>query len=332
MRVGPEVRLSRRELLGGALAAVPAVALAQGRVWAPPEPDRELRVRVRGGSIYVRVNGDLSGARAPILCIHGGPGSNHGYLTSLLPMIDERAVILYDQLDAGLSDRPNDPANWTVERFVSEIDAIRAALDLTRLHVFGSSWGGTIALEYAARQPSGLRSLTLSGPLISTRSWRARTEAQLGTLPPAVRRTIDAHERAGTTQDPAYARAMDVFYSHFTERASVPAYLVEYEAQRKLKGNGVVYRGMWGSGEIRATGSLRDYNGEKLLPQIAVPTLVICGEYDEFTPAAAAPLARKIPRATLVSVPNAGHVAMLDESAFFLRALRDHLSRADRAA
>ena len=63
-----------------------------------------------------------------MLCAHGGPGGSDSYFLPSLQMADERAVILYDQLDSGLSDHPNDPANWTVERFVSEVDAIRAAL------------------------------------------------------------------------------------------------------------------------------------------------------------------------------------------------------------
>ena len=327
------MRISRRQILVGMLAVAPGMAAsASPSAWTPPAPDQELHVPVRGGRIYVRVNGDLAGPRAPVIFIHGGPGSNHGYLVPTLPLADERAVILYDQLDAGLSDHPGDPANWTVERFVSELDAIRAALYLRRLHVVGSSWGGTIALEYAARQPAGLKSLTLSGPLISTRSWEASTARQLATLPPAVQAIIRADERNHTTNDPSYAKAMDVFYARFEERMPEPAYLKAYKRRLNLKDNDKVYEAMWGAGEIYAKGTLRDYDGEPLLPRIAVPTLVICGQYDEFTPEAAAPLVKRIPDATLVSVPGAGHLAMVDRQRFFVRALRTHLGRADRAA
>ena len=74
--------------------------------------------------------------------VHGGPGSSHAGFIPALPLADDRAVILYDQLDNGRSDAPNDPFNWTVERFVSEIDAIRAALNLRQFHLLGQSWGG----------------------------------------------------------------------------------------------------------------------------------------------------------------------------------------------
>lgn len=351
------MHVSRRQVLAGMLASAPGAALAASPVaalaaspvaalaaspvtvraaapragWAPPSPDRELRVPVRGGRIYVRVNGDLTGPRAPVILIHGGPGSNHGYLTATLPLADERAVILYDQLDSGMSDRPGDPANWTVERFVSELDAIRAALNLGRLHVVGHSWGGTVALEYGGRRPGGLISLTLSSPLISTRSWTASTEAQLATLPKAVQATINRHEREGTTRDPGYAEAMKLFYARFGQRVPRPDWLKTYEESRDLGSNDKLYQAMWGSGEIRSTGTLRDYDGEPLLPLIAAPTLVMCGEYDEFTPAAAAPLARRIPRVTTATVAGASHSGMIDRQDVYVANLRAHFARAERA-
>lgn len=323
------MHLVRREFLVGMAAAslLPAAARAQG--WMPPLPDRELRVPVRGGSIYVRVNGDLAAPRAPVLFIHGGPGSGHAYFLPTLQLADQRAVILYDQLDAGLSDRPGDPANWTVERFVSEIDAIRAALGLKHLHVVGHSWGSTIALEYGARRPGGLRSLTLGSPLISTRSWEASTRAQLATLPASVRTTIETHERAGTTRDPAYVAAMDVFYANFLRRRPLPDYVAAYKKRTGLASNPIVYEAMWGPGEIAATGTLKSYDGEPLLPLIAAPTLVICGEQDEMTPAAAAPLVARIRDARLVSVPDAGHAVPTDQPQRYVEALRQHLGRAD---
>lgn len=321
--------LARRELLAGIAAASAIPAAARTPDWTPPLPDRELRVPVRGGSIYVRVNGDLAAHRAPVMFVHGGPGSGHAGFLPTLQLADRRAVILYDQLDAGLSDHPADPDNWTVERFVSEVDAIRAALALKRLHLVGQSWGSTIALEYAARRPAGLRSLTLGSPLISTKSWEASTTAQLETLPPAVRSVIDAHERAGTTGDSAYARAMEVFYANFLRRHPEPAYITAYKKRTGIKSNPKVYGAMWGPGEIRATGTLRDYDGEPLLPRIAAPTLVICGEQDEMTPAALKPLVARIPNARLVAVPDASHAVASDQPQRYVQAIRTHIDAND---
>ena len=162
--------LDRRRLLAGLALLAPAAAWARGPA-SYPAPDREEMVPVEGGRLYVRVNGDLKSPKPPVVFIHGGPGGSHAAFLDTLALANERAVILYDQLDSGRSDHPMNPANWRVPRFVDEVGAVKSALGVERWHVCGQSWGGTVALEYGARRPAGLASLVLAGPLISTRSW-----------------------------------------------------------------------------------------------------------------------------------------------------------------
>src|SRR5213082_3205623 len=63
-------------------------------------------------------------------------------------LADRRRVIFYDQLGCGRSDRPDDLSLWNVDRFVTELAQVRSALNLDRLHLFGSSWGGMLAMQY----------------------------------------------------------------------------------------------------------------------------------------------------------------------------------------
>ena len=333
------INIGRREFLWatalGSATLLGPLALssaAEPANWNPPLPDIERRVKVRGGNIYVRANGNLKGIRAPVLMLHGGPGYNHADFLAILKLADERAVILYDQLDAGLSDQPNNPGNWSVERFVSEIDAIRASFDLNQLHLVGHSWGSALAMQYAARQPAGLTSLTVSGPYFSTRTWEASTLAEVGTLPGPVREAINEHERAGTTDDPAYQDAIIVYYKQYLERHPEPDYVKKYKERTGIKLAPVVYKGMWGPAEIRSSGILRTYDGESLLGEIRVPTLVICGEYDEMSPAAAAPLAKRIQDARMVVVSDSGHMISLDQPDIYVRTVREHLARADEVS
>jgi alpha/beta hydrolase fold len=60
-----------------------------------------------------------------------------------------RPVVFYDQLGCGKSHHPDDLALWIMDAFVDEIDTVRDALGLDRFHLFGQSWGGWLALEYA---------------------------------------------------------------------------------------------------------------------------------------------------------------------------------------
>lgn len=285
-----------------------------------------------GGRLYVRVNGKLDGPRPPIVMIHGGPGGSHGSFLDALALSDERAVILYDQLDSGLSDYPNDPRNWTVARFTDEVDSVRRALGVNRWHVLGASWGGTVALEYGARCPAELAGLVLASPLISTRSWIADANALRAKLPHDVQATLKTCDppRAIT---PACEKATDVFYANFNRREQRSDAAAAYaRAHPQLRLNRRLYETMWGSSEFVATGTLAAYDGEPLLAKLDGPrTLFIDGQYDEARPVTLAAFADRVRGSEFAVVPGAGHGFISDRPAEALGILRPWLRRQDPA-
>lgn len=323
--------MDRRTTLAAAGAAMlaPASALADTDAAAFVRPDREMMVPVPGGRAYVRINGDLNAKLPPIVMIHGGPGGSHGAFLPALPLAKDRAVILYDQLDCGLSDKPGDPANWVVPRFVAELEAIRTALGVDRWHVLGHSWGGTVALEYAARQPKELASLVLQGPLISTRAWMEDAATLRAMLPAKVQATLDACEGPYPPARPTCDAAVDAFYARFWRLKPLPAWAQAYEQRHGLKLAANIYNAMWGPNEFRATGTLADYNGEPLLKRITAPTLFLIGDSDEVTAETARRLTAETPGATLKIIADAAHRTQSDQPKAYLAALRDWLAGGD---
>lgn len=325
----PGMEMDRRTtiaLAGAAMIAPAALAEIPAATPAFVKPDRELMVPVPGGRAYVRINGDLAAPRPPLVMIHGGPGGTHGGFLPALPLADDRAVILYDQLDCGLSDKPGDPANWTVPRFVAELEAIRAALGVARWHVLGHSWGGTVALEYAARRPTGLASLILQGPLISTAAWMADAATLRARLPQDVQAALDACEGPNPPAKPQCDAAVDAFYARFWRLRPPPAWAEAYEKAHDLKLAANLYNAMWGPNEFRATGSLRDYDGEPLLARIAAPTLFLIGDSDEVTEATARHFTAATPGARLHMIADAAHRAQSDQPEAYVKALRNWLA------
>ncbi len=153
----------------------------------------------RGLETWYRVVGDgEEPGKLPLLCLHGGPGAPHDYLESLEAVADTgRRAIFYDQLGCGNSSR-SDESLWNVETFVEEVGAVRDALGLERTHLFGSSWGGMLAMEYALTQPERPREpraqlVAGSHPALGRGDRRLRLE-----LPADVQRVLDEHEAAGT--------------------------------------------------------------------------------------------------------------------------------------
>ena len=296
---------------------------------AIPAPTRELRVPVPGGSIYVRINGALDGPRPPLLLAHGGPGGSHASLVPAVALADDRAIILYDQLDGGRSDRPADPANWTLPRFSAEIAAIRAALGLERLHLFGHSWGATVALDHAAGHPGGIRSLVLMGPLISTAAWLDDAATLRARLPATVQATLAACEGPNPPDAATCAAANDAFYARYWRLQPVPAAVRAYEATMPQLPPTALYDAMWGPNEFRCTGTLRDHDGTPALAALDCPTLLLIGDSDEVTIPTARRFADMTPKGTLVVVPGAAHRIQSDRPDLFLGHLHDWLRRHD---
>jgi proline iminopeptidase/L-proline amide hydrolase len=340
MTVAFQADITRRGLLGAATALLlmpPGLALAaakpKGRrrkagITACPVPAMERRVPARGGALYARANG-AAGAAAPALLVHGGPGGTHLGMVGALPLADTRQIILYDQLDCGRSDRPGRTANWSVDRFVSEIDAMRAAFDLDEFHLVGCSWGGTLALEYAARRPEGLKSLALFSPLVSTRAWLADAEVHIGNLPAKHQAAIAEARRTGNYDSFTFQEADQIYSSQHLSREPLSPLHLACQGRRDTGFNIDLYNHMWGPSEFTVTGTLGSYDGEHLLPRVAVPTLIAGGEHDEARPATLKDFTSRVPDARYEMIKGSGHWIENDRPEAYRKVLRAWLESRD---
>lgn len=284
------------------------------------EPDETGLAPAPGGRLWWRLDGarHLKSTRPALIAVHGGPGGAHDYLEPLTALADERAVLLYDQLDCGNSDKPGDPANWNVARFTDEVEAVRRAAGVERFVLLGHSWGAVVALEYAARGNPHLAGVVFASPLISTPRWCADNLAHRQALPAEVRSVLDRHEAAGTVDSAEYRDAMAVMMGrHFCRLRDEPPEVTRLF--RKL--NFELYRSLWGDNEFVCAGALKDYDGSTLLPRIAVPALFLCGEFDESTPAANRDFASLVPGAKVSIIPGASHTPMFENPQAFRTAL-----------
>ena len=288
----------------------------------------ERLVDVPGGRVWTGLYGE--GSATPLVVLHGGPGMPSHYLASLTTLADERPVVLYDQLGCGRSDRPDDPALWTVPRALAELAAVRRALGLERVHVLGHSWGGYLALAHAGAHldepgAGGIASLVLSSPLVSVAAWVEDAAALVARLPDPVRRTIELHERQRTFDDPAYVAATDAFYRRFLCR--LHPWPPELELTFEQLGE-APYRTMWGPSEFTQTGTLRGGDLTPLLPRLTVPSLWVGGTEDEVAPARLAVFAHEASGRVEV-VEGGSHCLHLEQPSHYLTLVRDFLRAAD---
>ena len=293
-------------------------------------PIHEGFIPFHGYRTWYRIVGDKEEeGKFPLVCLHGGPGVSHDYLEPLAAIADTgRRVIFYDQLGCGNSDHPHNPALWNIGLFVEEVGAIRKSFGLEDIHLLGQSWGGFLAQEYILTKPSGVKSLILADSAASTQRWIAEANLLRAKLPAEVQETLKKHEEAGTTDDPAYVSATDVYYRrHLCRLNPWPDCL--NRTLEKLGQDPEVYNTMWGPTEFHCTGRLQNWNIESQLGEIHIPTLILSGEYDESTPAINEVLHREIPDSEWVLFEESSHMPHLELTPKYLQVLTNFLTRVE---
>lgn len=291
----------------------------------------EGRLSFRGYETWYRVTGDLESG-VPLVLLHGGPGAAHDYLDSLTRLAGEnRAVVHYDQLGCGLSTHlPEAPSEmWTVELFLAELDALLLHLGIgERYDLLGQSWGGMLAAEHALRRPAGLRRLVISNSPASMELWVSEANRLKADLDPVTQQRLDHYEALELYDAPEYLEAVQVFYDRHVCRV-VPNPDEVQRSFRQLAEDPTVYMTMNGPTEFHCIGSLRGWSVVDQVHQIAVPTLLLSGFFDEATPATVQPFADAIPDVRWRVFENSSHMPFVEEPETFDEVVTDFLNDED---
>ncbi|WP_155922345.1 proline iminopeptidase-family hydrolase [Bacillus sp. EB01] len=282
-------------------------------------------VGVTGGRVWYRI---AKGERdaAPLLVLHGGPGSTTyplQRLDELTEGADGRTIVYYDQLGAGRSQGPTDKSLWNLDRYVKELGQVREQLGLEEVHILGHSWGTTLLAAYLLTKPPGVKSAIFSSPCLSAPQWAKDQERLLKQLPEETQEAIARCEADGTTDSEEYKQAMDVFAKNFVCRIEVSK--EEREAVSQLA-NREIYNTMWGPSEFCVTGNLKEFDCTPRLHELDVPSLFLCGRYDEATPESTSYFSSLVPGAKLHIFEKSAHSPYREQPEEYRQVVKEFLA------
>lgn len=285
----------------------------------------EGRMPFMGFETYYRIVGDKSD-KAPLLLIHGGPGSTHNYFEVLddLALTTGRQVISYDQLGCGESYVEGRPELWTLQTWEDELDALRRHLHLDRVHLLGQSWGGMLIIAYLIdRKPEGVESVILSSTLSSSALWSHEQQRLISFMPLDEQRAIAHAVATGNFEEPGYLRANE----HYTALHADEITDDTPECFRRKKRFGTeAYVTAWGPNEYTPTGTLKDFDYTSRLCEIKQRSLVISGTNDECTPLIAKTMYDHIPHSRWELLDGARHMTFIDQTETYKNLLADWLA------
>ena len=262
-----------------------------------------------------------------VLLLHGGPAMTHEYMEAFESFFPKANIEFfeYDQLGSYYSDQPDNDSLWVLSRFVEEVEQVRKALGLNKDNFFllGNSWGGLLAMEYAAKYQQHLKGLIICNMTASFDSYVVYNTKLRNQLRPSLLDSLSYYEKRKEFHNPKYQQLVfDEYYRKHLCRLPVWPEAV----MRSFKHiNQHIYEFMQGPSEFVPGGNLQDWTIWDRLPKISVPTLTVGGKYDTMDPEDMRKISQTVQNGKFLYCPNGSHLSMWDDQEVFMKGVVDFI-------
>ena len=291
---------------------------------------------VRGTRLYFDVEGAGLVPDGPRMrekpvafIIHGGPGGDHsGFKPVMSPLAEVAQLVYFDhrgQGRSGLADPAGDPARFTLDENVEDMEALRRHLGLGPIVSIGTSYGGMVAMAHAARYPDAVSRLML-----------IVTAAHGAFIPRALeivreRGTAQQSEVCETLWSGGFRSAEDMRHYYAVMN---PLYALRHDpvASEATQGR-AIHTPEPLNRAFGPTGFLRSFDLRPELSRITAPTLILTGRHDWICPPEfSEEIAGLIPGSRLMILENSSHSVRIDAPDVLLREAAAFLQAAPGAA
>lgn len=255
-----------------------------------------------------------------VLLLHGGPAFTHEYMECFESFFPKAGIEFYeyDQLGSYYSDQPDNDSLWILSRFVDEVEQVRKALGLNKdnFYLLGNSWGGLLAMEYAAKYQQNLKGLIICNMVSSFDKYVVYNTKLRNQLRPSLLDSFKVFEEKGDFQNPVYQELVfkEYYNRHICRLPEWPEPVL-----RSFKHmNQHVYEFMQGPSEFVPGGNLKGWTITDRLKNIYVPTLAVGAKYDTMNPEDMKEISQTVQNGRYLYCPNGSHMAMWDDQEVFM--------------
>jgi proline iminopeptidase len=315
-------------------ARILAVLLLTAVAHATPtrHPDGRF-IQLIGKRIWVEDEGKHG---PPLLLIPGGGGGSHDYYHPYLRGVaTHRRVITFDGFGRGKSERAHSPSEYSFGHDVDEVEALRAALGIDRMHVLGHSYGAFVAEAYAVKYPQHVASLIVANGMIRGADWQRANELynqNLAAAFPDVWAKVTALRQQGLIEsDP---RMQAAYFDRFLEQFALFFFHDHARAKQivfdETTFNTEEYFAICGADcDFRVGSVMAALDFREAIARLSFPVLVLSGRADGIVrPMFADEYGRAVPRARVVLFEKSGHLPFVEETEHFIKVVLEHMEAA----
>ncbi len=260
---------------------------------------------INGTSIFVKT----LGTGEPVLFIHGGPGLSHDYfLPHVAALSDQLKLILYDQRGCGRSDVNLSTDDMTMAQFLGDINALLTEQGIGKVHLFGHSFGGLIAMQFAIAYPDKIKSLILCNSVAASKEFDAlsakKQREAMTDQDNQARSAIFASDHFKNGKPEAYELLFKIgFKRSFYDTLAVDK--LELHLMSNFSKTSKLLYGL--------SPDLVAYDLHPALAKLSIPSLVIHGSADLIPDEVGKKLAATLPNAQYVVFEKSGHFPFIEE-------------------
>jgi proline iminopeptidase len=257
----------------------------------------------------------------PVIVANGGPGLSHIYMLQndvWTRLARNRQIIFYDQRGTGKSKNVKPSAAWGMDAQVADMEAVRAKFGFQKFNLVGDSYGGLLAMAYAAAHAEHIEKLILSDS--AAPAWKDIVRVLPDVYPDVLERIADRERSSSGSPDAADQRIRNHFLMLFYSEANRDAYLAGVKDLESVPQVSAAVQ--------KATKTL-DLTPE--LPKFKFPTMVITGRFDmNVTPITAWNIYKAIPGAKFVVFEKSGHLPSYEEPEKYVQVVEEFLGQPRR--
>lgn len=282
-----------------------------------------------GFKTYYRIVGEKTPGKAPLVLLHGGPGSTHNYFEVLDKIAETgRQVIMYDQIGCGNSFVEGHPELFNADTWIKELIELRKHLGLDEIHLLGQSWGGMQTIWYALEyKPKGIKSYILSSTLSSAKLWEEEQKRRISYMSKEDQEVLLGAVESGDYSSKEYNDALGRFMNMYCAGEVTDE---SPECLRRPKKSGTeAYIVGWGHNEFSPTGTLAGYEFTDRLHEIKEPCLITSGSIDLCSPYIAKVMYDRIPNSSWELFQFSRHMPFVEETEKYIDVLTKWLDAND---
>jgi proline iminopeptidase len=258
------------------------------------------------------------GPATPVIVANGGPGLSHIYMLQndvWTRLSHHHQIVFYDQRGTGKSKNVKPDASWGMDTQVSDLEAVRAKFGFQKFDLVGDSYGGLLAMAYAAAHPEHIERLILSDS--AAPAWKDIVRVLPDVYPDVLEQIATREKSSSGGTAAADQRIRDHFLMLFYSEANRDAYLGGVKDLESVPQVSAAVQ--------KATKTL-DLTPE--LPKFKFPTMVITGRFDmNVTPVTAWNIYKAIPGAKFVVFEKSGHLPSYEEPDKYVQVVEEFLGQ-----